>query len=261
MQCENCKRIFKNKSGLSSHQRSEKLKTIQNFDDPINLLNPLIKKKSKTKIPKAMKTQVWMKEIGNKIIGECYICQREVRNDNFDCGHIIAEANGGKTEVENMRVVCGPCNKSCYTKNLEEFKKLLKTPNTNNQDQPQQNDTKISGISNDSKEKLIINVTNYWNMIKDCESRIDASNMLNAKINIIREKTLKFRENNKDATSYYIFNIENLIPNQSPSSMINMKRMSEMKKYYDDWFNDIKLKFMTFINNDENVVKILSECF
>jgi hypothetical protein len=71
-------------------------------------------------------------------------------------------------------------------------------------------------------------------MIKDCENKTDPLHMVNAKINIIKEKTLKFRENNKDATSYYIFNIENLIPNQSPSSMVNMKGMPKMKKYYDD---------------------------
>lgn len=79
----------------------------------------------KKQIPKAVRTQVWKKYIGNKLDGKCYICNRIVYYDNFDAGHVIAEAKGGKIEVDNLRVTCKPCNTSCGTYNLDDFKKMF----------------------------------------------------------------------------------------------------------------------------------------
>ena len=60
--------------------------------------------------------------------GNCYVCNRMLEYDNFEAGHIIAEANGGETTLDNLRAICKPCNTSMRTTNLEEFKKTL-TPN------------------------------------------------------------------------------------------------------------------------------------
>jgi hypothetical protein len=81
----------------------------------------------KKKIPRAVKTKVWKMQNGNTLEGKCYACDRVIDYDNFEAGHVIAEADGGETIVENLKAVCKPCNTSCGTKNLEIFKQMLKT--------------------------------------------------------------------------------------------------------------------------------------
>ena len=44
---------------------------------------------------------------------------------SFNCGHIIAEANGGETIVSNLKPKCQNCNSSMGTKNMENFMKSL----------------------------------------------------------------------------------------------------------------------------------------
>jgi hypothetical protein len=34
-----------------------------------------------------------------------YCCERESSYDNFEAGH-IADANGGKVEIDNLKVIC-----------------------------------------------------------------------------------------------------------------------------------------------------------
>src|SRR6185503_2844524 len=66
----------------------------------------IVKKPKKKAVPKALRTKVWELTIGNKLIGNCYACDREIKFDSFEAGHVIAEANGGETNVNNLRVVC-----------------------------------------------------------------------------------------------------------------------------------------------------------
>lgn len=73
-------------------------------------------------IPKNIKNNVWDKYIGiDKGIGQCYCCKKEIDSKHFECGHIIAHANGGATTVENMRPLCSVCNKSIGKQNMNEF--------------------------------------------------------------------------------------------------------------------------------------------
>lgn len=41
---------------------------------------------------------------------------------SFEAGHVVSDNHGGAAELHNLRVICGPCNKSCGTKNLFDFK-------------------------------------------------------------------------------------------------------------------------------------------
>jgi len=45
---------------------------------------------------------------------------------SFNCGHIVAEANGGDTIVSNLKLICQNCNSSMGIKNMKEFMKSLK---------------------------------------------------------------------------------------------------------------------------------------
>jgi len=79
---------------------------------------------SKT-IPKPLREQVWRKDNKN-ITSICPICnQNEITAFNFECGHIIAESKGGTLTIDNLRAICGSCNKSMGTRNMNEFRDCI----------------------------------------------------------------------------------------------------------------------------------------
>lgn len=81
------------------------------------------KQPRKKRIPVALKEAVWRKYFDNTIDGACCVCQKVISITNHDCGHIIAEAHGGATDINNLRPVCSKCNKSMGTENMDEFTK------------------------------------------------------------------------------------------------------------------------------------------
>lgn len=79
--------------------------------------------KKKKAIPKALKASVWVTYVGKEVgMTKCPCCGTdEITQLNFECGHIIAESNGGSTTIDNLRPVCGKCNKSMGVMNMDEF--------------------------------------------------------------------------------------------------------------------------------------------
>ena len=75
------------------------------------------------KIPKAIRTLVWNKYIGADITAaKCTCCKEEkITMNNWHCGHVLAEAKGGDTTINNLRPICAPCNSSMGTKSMNEF--------------------------------------------------------------------------------------------------------------------------------------------
>ena len=53
--------------------------------------------------------------------GECFCCQSELDKTDFHTGHIIAEFEGGKIEINNLEPICGSCNSSMGIMNMNEF--------------------------------------------------------------------------------------------------------------------------------------------
>lgn len=90
-----------------------------------------IKSQPKKTIPKPLKNNVWNTYIGReKGIGECFTCHQEIDSKHFECGHVLAEKEGGDITVDNLRPVCSLCNKSMGTTNMNDFKdKLSKSSN------------------------------------------------------------------------------------------------------------------------------------
>lgn len=79
------------------------------------------KNENSQKITHILRTEVWDTYIG-KYIGtiNCpYCCVNEISQLNFECGHVIAEANEGKTTLENLRPICNKCNKSMGKKTMD----------------------------------------------------------------------------------------------------------------------------------------------
>ena len=79
--------------------------------------------KKKT-IPKILKDLTWQRWIGDDIAKtKCLCCGiNEIKMNSFHCGHVVAEADGGPTTVDNLRPVCATCNLSMRTQNMEKFK-------------------------------------------------------------------------------------------------------------------------------------------
>jgi len=86
------------------------------------------KKKKKKPIAATIKRLVWNTNIGEDIgKSKCMCCNStDITQMSFNCGHIVAEANGGDTIVSNLKPICQNCNSSMGTKNMENFMKSLK---------------------------------------------------------------------------------------------------------------------------------------
>jgi DNA repair exonuclease SbcCD ATPase subunit len=83
--------------------------------------------KKKKPIPKKIKELVWNNLIGHDIASSmCTCCEKTpIKNTEFHCGHVIAEANGGTLDITNLRPICAGCNLSMGTQNMDEFKKVF----------------------------------------------------------------------------------------------------------------------------------------
>jgi hypothetical protein len=75
------------------------------------------------RIPKKIRSEIWDKYCGKSILGACYCCKKELNAfDDWHAGHIISRANGGGDTSDNLRPICGSCNLSMGTQNMDEFK-------------------------------------------------------------------------------------------------------------------------------------------
>jgi len=89
--------------------------------------NIKVVKKKKKHIPATIKRLVWNTHIGEeKGKSKCLCCKiTDITQLSFNCGHIIAESNGGELKVSNLMPICQNCNSSMGTKNMNEFMKSL----------------------------------------------------------------------------------------------------------------------------------------
>lgn len=104
---------------ISSKQTKPKKETITEDTD---------KKKKKKPISATIKRLVWNTNIGEDVGKyKCMCCNStDITQMSFNCGHIVAEANGGETIVSNLKPICQNCNSSMGIKNMEDFMKSLK---------------------------------------------------------------------------------------------------------------------------------------
>jgi uncharacterized protein (UPF0335 family)/uncharacterized C2H2 Zn-finger protein len=95
--------------------------------DDINLEHQPIYKNNnvsyKKKISESKKTDVWNTYIGENVgKSECKSCKiKEITSRNFQVGHIIAEANGGTLDINNLRPICIKCNLSMGISHMHDF--------------------------------------------------------------------------------------------------------------------------------------------
>lgn len=82
-----------------------------------NILDNIKKKQKETKkktISATIKKLVWNTNIGEEIgKAKCVCCKStDITQLSFNCGHIIAEANGGDKIISNLKPICQNCNSS-----------------------------------------------------------------------------------------------------------------------------------------------------
>uniref|UniRef100_A0A6C0HRQ5 HNH nuclease domain-containing protein n=1 Tax=viral metagenome TaxID=1070528 RepID=A0A6C0HRQ5_9ZZZZ len=54
----------------------------------------------------------------------CYVCEKMLDHTTFEAGHIEPHTKGGLNTLDNLRPVCGGCNKTMGTMNMDEFKAI-----------------------------------------------------------------------------------------------------------------------------------------
>jgi 5-methylcytosine-specific restriction endonuclease McrA len=79
----------------------------------------------KKKIPFNLRKHCWNEYVGSAIGStKCLCCQRiEITQLEFECGHVIAEANGGELNISNLRPICRSCNGSMGICNMRVYAK------------------------------------------------------------------------------------------------------------------------------------------
>ena len=84
---------------------------------------PVTITKTKTTIPKTLKTSIWNMYVGTKHRTAYCICcnDKKIAVENFHAGHIISEHNNGKTNTDNLLPICSQCNLSMGKTNMNEF--------------------------------------------------------------------------------------------------------------------------------------------
>jgi hypothetical protein len=84
-----------------------------------NAIKKTIIKKNPTKV---LSLLVWETTVGDTLTGKCYACNREVKFDSFVCTRISSDKDNN---IDNFKVTCKPCNRSCGSTNLDEYKAEL----------------------------------------------------------------------------------------------------------------------------------------
>jgi 5-methylcytosine-specific restriction endonuclease McrA len=83
---------------------------------PVTIEMPLKlgKRRRKQNIPRAVKEQLWLRDMGKEFQGKCMTswCQNMITLFDFQCGHNIPESKGGKTVLDNLVPICSRCNTS-----------------------------------------------------------------------------------------------------------------------------------------------------
>jgi 5-methylcytosine-specific restriction endonuclease McrA len=102
----------------------------------------VLAQKKKAPIPKALREQVWILNVGKQFEQKCLVkwCQNRMNVFDFHVGHNIPESQGGSTSIANLKPICARCNLSMGSQySIEEWSKM-------GQEQPQKNHKKIAPV-------------------------------------------------------------------------------------------------------------------
>ena len=124
--CSGCSKLVKNNFTFC-FECKEKQEKIAFIDDDTNSQPESTpeSKYHKEIIPKTVKNALWINYYKDQREGKCMCCRREtISIFNFHCGHIKAEASGGKTTLDNLIPLCMLCN--CSIQKMDVYKFIAK---------------------------------------------------------------------------------------------------------------------------------------
>ena len=76
----------------------------------------------KRRVPSAVRVALWNAWHGREAgVGECHCCGCAVTQQDFEAGHVVAAAHGGAARLDNLRVLCRPCNRSMGSRDMRAF--------------------------------------------------------------------------------------------------------------------------------------------
>ncbi len=79
--------------------------------------------KQRQALPSSVRNDVWTRRFATSTEGQCAVCSAKVQfPTGFHVGHIVPVAHGGTDHIDNLEVVCAPCNHSMGVTNLHAFR-------------------------------------------------------------------------------------------------------------------------------------------
>ena len=118
-------------------------------------------KRKKDQIPITVKNTLWNVYFKNNINGVCQCCKHEIiSKNNFDCGHIISEKDGGLVTLDNLRPICRSCNSSMGTLNMDIFIKKygfdkIDQINTETKSETKEENKVVKNKKDEKEEKIL----------------------------------------------------------------------------------------------------------
>lgn len=80
---------------------------------------------SSKKIPAGLRRLVWDRYIGTTIGTFTCVCGTDITPFTFEVAHVVPRIKKGSDTIENLRPLCGVCNKSCGITNLDDFFRMM----------------------------------------------------------------------------------------------------------------------------------------
>lgn len=75
----------------------------------------------KKAIPKGIRNMLWDSLFKGCDGGHCQVCSCDLRERDYEAGHIVAESKGGLTQIPNLVPVCHQCNLDMGTTDMQEY--------------------------------------------------------------------------------------------------------------------------------------------
>jgi 5-methylcytosine-specific restriction endonuclease McrA len=93
------------------------------------LFRQFSKKALRSSLPKAVREQIWIRDMGRTFEGKCnvYWCENDINVFDFTIGHNIPVSKGGSNDLTNLRAICARCNCSMSNKfTIDEWNEAFK---------------------------------------------------------------------------------------------------------------------------------------
>ena len=112
---------------LSDFERDEDDGRVDVVEEEKKEEEPAKPKKARRKqLTAAVRNAVWNSWVGIEMgVGPCHCCGRQISQQDYECGHVVAVARGGSDHPNNLRPLCRACNRSMRDEHLYEFQRRV----------------------------------------------------------------------------------------------------------------------------------------